>query len=79
MGKLCWEVPEHHFDIVVVGGVASGHIIGHLAAPQAINRFVQVGLIRQQTDWMLDIFRPEDLRVLAVTTPEEMPVSETSN
>ncbi len=78
VGKLCWEVRERHYDIVVVDSVASGHIIGHLAAPQAINRLVQVGLIRQQTDWMLDILSdPKTSGVLAVTTPEEMPVSET--
>ena len=78
VGKLCWEVRERHYDIVVVDAVASGHIIGQLAAPQAINRLVQVGLIRQQTDWMLDILSNEKTTgVLAVTTPEEMPVSET--
>ena len=55
VGKLCWEVRERHYDVVVVDSVASGHIIGYLAAPQAINRLVQVGLIRQQTDWMLEI------------------------
>jgi anion-transporting ArsA/GET3 family ATPase len=78
VGKLCWEVRERRYDIVVVDTVASGHIIGHLAAPQAINRLVQVGLIRQQTDWMLAILSdPKISGVLAVTTPEEMPVSET--
>ena len=78
VGKICWEVRERHYDIVVVDSVASGHIIGYLAAPQAINRLVQVGLIRQQTDWMLDILsNPGTTGVLAVTTPEEMPVSET--
>ena len=34
---------------------ATGHIVGQLAAPQAINELVKVGLIRSQTDWMLDI------------------------
>ena len=78
VGKLCWEVRERRYDIVVVDTVASGHIIGYLAAPQAINRLVQVGLIRQQTDWMLEILSdPKISGVLAVTTPEEMPVSET--
>jgi anion-transporting ArsA/GET3 family ATPase len=78
VGKLCWEVRERRYDIVVVDAVASGHIIGQLAAPQAINRLVQVGLIRQQTGWMLEILSdPKTSGVLAVTTPEEMPVSET--
>lgn len=78
VGKLCWEVRERRYDIVVVDAVASGHIIGQLAAPQAINRLVQVGLIRQQTDWMLEILSdPKTTGVLAVTTAEDMPVSET--
>jgi anion-transporting ArsA/GET3 family ATPase len=78
VGKLCWEVRERHFDLVVVDAVSSGHIIGQLAAPQAINRLVQVGLIRQQTGWMLDILSdPATSGVLVVATPEEMPVTET--
>jgi anion-transporting ArsA/GET3 family ATPase len=78
VGKLCYEVRERHFDLVVVDAPASGHIIGQLAAPQAINDLVKVGLIRGQTDWMLDILSdPVQTGLVAVTTPEEMPVSET--
>ena len=78
VGKLCWEVRERHYDIVVVDAVASGHIIGHLAAPQVINRRVQVGLIRQQTDWIVEILSdPRTCGALVVATPEEMPVTET--
>jgi anion-transporting ArsA/GET3 family ATPase len=78
VGKLCWEVRESHYDIVVVDAPASGHIIGQLAAPQAINDLVKVGLIRTQTDWLLDILSdPRQTGLVAVCTPEEMPVSET--
>jgi anion-transporting ArsA/GET3 family ATPase len=78
VGKLCYEVRERHYDLVVVDAPASGHIIGQLAAPQAINDLVKVGLIRGQTDWMLEILSdPEQTGLVAVTTPEEMPVSET--
>jgi anion-transporting ArsA/GET3 family ATPase len=78
VGKLCYEVRERHYDIVVVDAPATGHIIGQLAAPQAINDLVKVGLIRSQTDWMLDILSdPQQTALVAVTTPEEMPVSET--
>ena len=78
VGKLCWEVRERHYDLVVVDAPASGHIIGQLAAPQAINDLVKVGLIRSQTDWMLDILSdPRQTGLVAVCTPEEMPVSET--
>ena len=78
VGKLCYEVRQRHYDLVVVDAAATGHIIGQLAAPQAINDLVKVGLIRTQTDWMLDILSdPSRTGVLAVTTPEEMPVAET--
>ena len=78
VGKLCWEVRERHYDLVVVDAPASGHIVGQLAAPQAINDLVKVGLIRSQTDWMLDILSdPHQTGLVAVATPEEMPVSET--
>ena len=78
VGKLCWEVREAHYDIVVVDAPASGHIVGQLAAPQAINDLVKVGLIRSQTDWMLDILSdPRQTGLVAVCTPEEMPVNET--
>src|SRR5580658_4285012 len=78
VGKFCWEVKERHYDLVVVDAPASGHIVGQLAAPQAINDWVKVGLIRSQTDWMLEILSdPRQTGLVAVCTPEEMPVNET--
>jgi len=78
VGKLCYEVREGHYDFVVADASATGHIVGQLAAPQAINEHVKVGLIRSQTDWMLDILSdPERTGLAVVTTPEEMPVNET--
>jgi anion-transporting ArsA/GET3 family ATPase len=78
VGKLCWEVKEHHYDTIVVDAAASGHIVGQLAAPQAINQLVQMGLVRQQTGWMLDLLDdPATTGLVVVATPAEMPVSET--
>jgi anion-transporting ArsA/GET3 family ATPase len=78
VGKLCWEVREDHYDLVVVDASATGHIVGQLAAPQAINELVQVGLVRQQTGWVLDILGdPRKTGLVIVATPEEMPVNET--
>ncbi len=78
VGKLCWEVRERHYDTVVVDASASGHIVGQLAAPQAINQLVQVGLVRQQTGWMLDILGDAATTgLVVVATPAEMPVTET--
>lgn len=78
IGKLAWEVREDHYDLVVVDAVASGHIVGQLTAPQSINELVQVGLVRNQTQWMLDILTdPAQTGVVIVSAPEEMPVTET--
>jgi len=78
VGKLCWEVRENGWDMVVVDSPATGHIVGQLAAPQAVNGLVSVGLIRNQTDWMLEMLSdPAITGLLAVCTPEEMPVTET--
>ncbi len=78
VGKFCYEVREQNYDLVVVDASATGHIVGQLAAPQAINNLVKVGLIRSQTDWILDILSdPATTGLVIVTTPEEMPVNET--
>ncbi|HML01164.1 MAG TPA: ArsA family ATPase [Acidimicrobiales bacterium] len=78
VGKLAYEVRERHYDVVVADAPATGHIVGQLAAPQAINELVKVGLIRSQTDWMLEILSdPQRTGLVIVTTPEEMPVNET--
>jgi anion-transporting ArsA/GET3 family ATPase len=78
VGKLCYEVRERHYDLVVVDAEASGHVVAQVGAPQAIRDLVQVGLVRDQTDWMIDILGdPARTGLVAVTTPEEMPVVET--
>ena len=78
VGKLCHEVRERHYDLVVVDAPASGHVVGQLAAPEAIKELVRVGLVRDQTGWMLDILSDSAVTgVVIVATPEEMPVSET--
>jgi anion-transporting ArsA/GET3 family ATPase len=77
VGKLCWEVRERHYDLVVVDAAASGHIVSQLAAPQAINQLIQVGPVRQQTGWMLDLLGdPAVTGLVVVATPAEMPVTE---
>lgn len=77
VGKLCWEVREDHYDLVIVDAEASGHIISNIGAPEALNELVKVGMIREQTRWMRDIL--DDHRrtgVVVVTSPEEMPITE---
>ena len=79
VGKLCWEVRERPLR------PRRGRrrrppatSSGQLAAPQSINELVQVGMVRNQTDWMLDILNdPRQTGVVIVSAPEEMPVNET--
>ena len=78
IGKLAYEVRERHYDLVVVDSVASGHIVGQLTAPQGINELVSVGMVRNQTQWMLDILTdPAQTGGVIVSAPEERPVTET--
>ena len=78
VGKLAYEVRERNYDLVVVDASATGHVVGQLASPVAMGELVKVGLVRQQTDWMLKILTdPATTGVVVVATPEEMPVNET--
>lgn len=78
IGKLCHEVRAQHYDLVIVDAEASGHIVAQIDAPRAIRELVQVGMVRDQTEWMLEILADEQRTgLVVVTTPEEMPVTET--
>ncbi|MCU1346533.1 MAG: putative Chromosome partitioning-like ATPase [Acidimicrobiia bacterium] len=78
VGKLCWEVRQRHYDLVVVDAAPSGQVVGQLDAPKAINDLVHMGKVRNQTRWMLDLLEdPTVTGVVITTTPEEMPVNET--
>ena len=78
VGKFAYEARQGHYDLVVVDASATGHIVGQLAAPQAIKELIHVGLVRQQTGWLLEVLSdPAQTGLVIVTTPEEMPVSET--
>src|SRR4051812_4429116 len=78
VGKFLYEVRERHYDLVVVDAAATGHVVAQLAAPQHIREMVQVGLVREQTGWMIDILEDHSSTgVVIVAAPEEMPVNET--
>ncbi|MFN2606607.1 MAG: ArsA family ATPase [Acidimicrobiales bacterium] len=78
VGKLAYEARERHYDLVVADASASGHVVGQLAAPRAIDELVRVGPIHDQTGWMLEVLGdPAVTGLVVVTTPEEMPVNET--
>ena len=78
VGKLCWEVRERNYDIVIVDAEATGHIVAQVDAPAILSNLVQVGVIRDQTRWMQDILHDQSATgIVVVTTPEEIPVLET--
>lgn len=78
VGKLAYEVRERNYDLVVVDASATGHVVGQLASPVAINDLIKVGLVRSQTEWMIDLLTDADTTgVVVVTVPEEMPTTET--
>ena len=83
VGKICFEVSESiegraAWDLVIVDAAASGHVIAQLDSPRAIRELVQVGPVRNQTEWMVDLLADPTVTALnVVTTPEEMPVNET--
>src|SRR6478735_6721907 len=78
VGKLAYEARERHYDLVVVDAEASGHIVAQIGAPRVIRELVKVGMVREQTSWMTRILEDPDVTgLVVVTTPEEMPVTET--
>jgi anion-transporting ArsA/GET3 family ATPase len=83
VGKVCWEVRASierraPWDLVIVDAAATGHVVAQLDSPRAIRELVQVGPVRAQTDWMAELLAdPEVTALNIVTSPEEMPVSET--
>lgn len=78
VGKLCYEVRERNYDLVVVDSEASGHFVAQVSAPDALATLVRIGIVADQTKWMSELLHdPAISTVLAVVTPEEMPVIET--
>jgi len=83
VGKIMWEVRESiegraAHDIVIVDAAATGHIVAQLGAADAIQELVDVGPLRDQTRWLAELLADPDVTAVnIVTTPEEMPVTET--
>ena len=78
IGKLCYEVRENNYDLVIADSEASGHFVAQVSAPDALAALVRIGIVADQTKWMSNLLHDHSVSsVLAVVTPEEMPVVET--
>ena len=77
VGKLCYEAKENHFDLIVVDPPASGHVISQLGVTSDVGDLIQLGMIRNQTSWMLEILADQDRSTaVLVATPDETAVEE---
>jgi anion-transporting ArsA/GET3 family ATPase len=85
MGKV-WELAQLErrtrgaapYDLVVVDAPASGHGVGILRTPRTFAEIARVGPIAHQGRTIADTIADSNFTaVVAVATPEEMPVNET--
>ncbi len=83
VGKIWYEVEGRAGeaeapDFVVVDAPATGHGLQLLRMPQSAAEAFGVGLVRREAQRIVNLLRDDSrTAVLAVTTAEEMPVSET--
>lgn len=77
IGKVGNEVRRRHWDLVVVDGPATGHVVELLSAPNVLHDLVGLGPLASQTTWLAELLAdPEITTAIAVTLPEELPVLE---
>lgn len=85
IGKV-WELAQTErltkrasgYDLVIVDAPATGHAVAMLEAPETFRRIARVGPIHRQAGHIQRFMHnPELTGVIAVATPEEMPVNET--
>jgi anion-transporting ArsA/GET3 family ATPase len=85
IGKI-WELAQLHrrtrgaapYDLVVVDAPATGHGVGILRTPRTFAEIARVGPIAHQGRQIAETIADRDFTALvAVSTPEEMPVNET--
>lgn len=77
IGKVLWEVKSERWDLVVADAPPTGQIGSFLRAPLSIADLVPTGRVRAQADWMRQILADSQrTRLVLVTLPEELPVTE---
>lgn len=79
IGKIGHEARRGRWDTVVVDGPATGHIVELLDAPAALGELVGIGPLAGESAWLADLLADQDqTEVMLVATPEELPVTETT-
>ena len=73
-----WDSHNRTYDLVIVDAPAAGHGLAMLTAPSTFGDIARVGPIRRQAHKVRDMLAdPQRTGYVAVSLPEEMPVTET--
>ena len=82
IGKIAYEERRREdgrpaWDVIVVDGSASGHVLPQLRAARSTMELLRGGIVRSQTEWVDSILTdPRRTRLTICALPEEMPVVE---
>lgn len=77
VGKVGFEVRDGDWDRVIIDAPATGHVVELIAAPDNLGSLIKLGPLSDQTGWLSEILGDHERTGLwIVTTPEELPVSE---
>jgi anion-transporting ArsA/GET3 family ATPase len=78
LGKIRQLLEAGRHDVVVVDAPATGHGLGFLQVPRTFMRIARTGPVHGRARAIAEVLEnPDRTAVLLVTTPEELPVSET--
>lgn len=78
LGRLLWALRDDEYDLVVMDGPATGHVVAHLASPDSVGGLAAGGLLGEQTAWMREMLGdPERSGALVVSLPAPGPIAET--
>lgn len=79
MGKPIFDTWQATYDTIVVDAPPLGQLMSYLRAPAVVSELVPTGGIKTQAARMAEALADESVSALVlVTTPEELPVLETS-
>ncbi len=78
LAKIRQLLERGRHDFAVVDAPATGHGLGFLKVPRTFTRVARVGPVHARAMWVAELLEdPAQTAVVLVTTPEELPVSET--
>ncbi len=78
LAKIRQLLESGRHDLAVVDAPATGHGLGFLKVPRTFTHVARVGPVHTRATWVAEFVEdPERTGVVLVTTPEELPVTET--